>query len=558
MVDTATNVPEEFVFVSTEVAFPDEIKIQLEEYVGRIEMLEETMNEKGLFSLLEVLQHRIDMLKGQIKDVHIFHISLKEAGDMVVENTKTLLHLGNDIDIPGFNEVLDALYKAEVDFFKFVADAQAVTDTRWNEAIFELEEPIDICTTKQAIKNLLLPRNPRFCCKMTENRHGVLHWVETEVNVDDHVIVPEFPPGHTEYDEFVKDYISNIHLTPLPKCKPLWAFHFLNYSTSKARATLVINMHHSLGDGTSLMSLLLCCVTRADNPNLPVTFPSFKSPSHKTIPYYSWVSTEFMYYMFQRLFMPVLVLWYTVSDLISSFLRIVLMEDSKLHFRGPPGVEMLPKTVNDVVMGVIFCGFQRYLETTLSQGERETSGVRKEMARSRVTGILFMNTRALSGLNDIKYMLKLNSRAPWGNRIGMLQIPMPVANAESPLDFVRRAKQIIDRKKMSLEVFLTRRLLSYLGRRASARGMYNTLANTTLALSNMIGPTDKIAINQIPVKSISFSVSGIPQTLLLTVVSYMGSVRLEVIGTKGYVNSATLAKCFTECFEEMKEATKGS
>ncbi|XP_057832443.2 wax ester synthase/diacylglycerol acyltransferase 11 [Cryptomeria japonica] len=403
-----------------------------------------------------------------------------------------------------------------------------------------------------------------------------MHWVETEVNVDEHVIIPEFPPGQTEYDEFVKDYIGNIHLTPLPKCRPLWAFHFINYNTSKARATMVINMHHSLGDGTSLMSLLLCCVTRVDDPNLPVTFPSFTSPPHKTIPYYSWVSTEFIYYMFQRIFVPLLVLWYTVSDLITNFLRIILMEDSKLPFRGPPGVEMLPKvmssvtflmedvkkiknsvggTVNDVVMGVIFYGFQRYLEISVSHGEM--LGVTKEMAKSRVTGIVCMNTRELSGLKDIKDMLKFNSRAPWGNHFGMLQIPMPVANAESPLDFVRRAKQIIDRKKMSLEVFLTRRILCSIGRRASASGIYNTLANTTLALSNMIGPTEKIALNQIPVKSISFSVSGIPQTLLLTVVSYMGSVRLEVIGTKGYVNSDTLAKCFTECFEEMKEATKG-
>ncbi|XP_059068925.1 wax ester synthase/diacylglycerol acyltransferase 11-like [Cryptomeria japonica] len=405
------------------------------------------------------------------------------------------------------------------------------------QSIFELEERIDVCSAKQAIKNLLLPRNPRFCSMMTENRHGAMHWVETEVNVDDHVIIPEFPPGQTEYDEFVKDCI---------------------------------------GDGTSLMSLLLCCVTRVDDPNLPVSFPSVKSPPHKTIPYYSWVSTEFMYYMFQRLIVPLLVLWYTVSDLISNFLRVILMDDSKLPFRGPPGVEMLPKgissvtflmedvkkiknsigaTVNDVVMGVIFYGFQRYLENSLSHGE--TSGVTKGMAKSRVTRIVFMNTRVLSGLKDIKDMLKLNSRAPWGNRIGMLYIPMPLATAESPLDYVRRAKQIIDRKKMSLEVFLSRRILCCIGRRASASGIYNTLAKKTLALSNMIGPTEKIALNQNPVKSISFSVSGIPQTLLLTVVSYMGTVRLEVIGTKGYVNSDILAKCFTECFEEMKEATKG-
>ncbi|GLJ31031.1 hypothetical protein SUGI_0620820 [Cryptomeria japonica] len=169
---------------------------------------------------------------------------------------------------------------------------------------------------------------------MSEDRHGVLRWVKTEVNVDDHVIVPEFPPGQTEYDEFV-------------------------------------NLE--------------------DDPNLPLNFPSSKSVPHKTTsPYYSWVSAKYMYYMLQRLVVLVLVLRYTLSDLIGSFLRMTWMDDSKLPIRGPPGVEMLPKvmthdifpmeditkikksiggTVNDVIMGVIFYGFQRYLETTHSHCE---------------------------------------------------------------------------------------------------------------------------------------------------------------------------------------------
>ncbi|GLJ31036.1 hypothetical protein SUGI_0620900 [Cryptomeria japonica] len=435
------------------------------------------------------------------------------------------------------------------------------------QAIFEMEQPIDVLSAKKAINDILLPCNPRFCCIMSEDRHGTPQWVQTEVNVDDHVIVPEFPPGQTEYDEFVNDYICNIHLTPLPKNRPLWEFHFLNYNTSKARATLIINMHHSLGDGTSLMSLVFCCVTRADDPNLPLTFPSSKSVPHKASPpYYSLSSAKFMYYMLQRLFVLVLVLWYTVSDVIGSLLRINWVDDSKLAIRGPPGVEMLPKvmthlifpmedvrkiknsiggTVNDVIMGVIFCGFQRYLQITHSRGGNE---------KVRVTGIVPMNTRVLSGLKDIKDMIKPKSGAPWGNRFGLLHIPMRTANTESPLDSVRRARKVLDRKKMSLEVFITSRLLRYLGRQASAICMYNTLANSTLTVSNLIGPMEKIAMNQIPVKNMFFSISGLPQTLLLTVVSYMGSVRLEVIGVKGYVNCDSLAKCFGDCFEEMKDA----
>ncbi|XP_059065598.1 wax ester synthase/diacylglycerol acyltransferase 11-like [Cryptomeria japonica] len=345
------------------------------------------------------------------------------------------------------------------------------------QVIFELEQPIDVFGMKKAIQDILLPSNPRFCCTMSEDSLGVLRWVKTEVNVDDHVIVPKFPPGQTEYDEFVNDYICKIHLTPLPKNRPLWQFHFLNNNTSKARATMIINIHHSLGDGISLMSLVCCCLTRAEDPSLPLTFPSSKSLPHK--PYSSRFSVKFMYYMLQRLFVLVLVLWYTVSDFISSLLRMMCMNDSKIPIRGPPGVEMLPKvmthvtfpiedirkiktsiggTVNDVIMGVIFYGFQRYLQITHSHG-----GNSKEMKKSRVTGLVAINTRVLS-LKDIKEMMKSESEAPWGNRFGLLHIPMPTGNAESPLDFVRKAKKILDRKKMSHEVSLTTRLIGYLGR----------------------------------------------------------------------------------------------
>ncbi|GLJ06336.1 hypothetical protein SUGI_0036670 [Cryptomeria japonica] len=74
------------------------------------------------------------------------------------------------------------------------------------QVIFELEQPIDVLGMKKTIQDILLLSNPRFCYN---------------VNVDDHVIVPQFPPGQTEYDEFVNDNICKIHLTPLPKNRSL-------------------------------------------------------------------------------------------------------------------------------------------------------------------------------------------------------------------------------------------------------------------------------------------------------------------------------------------------
>jgi hypothetical protein len=34
----------------------------------------------------------------------------------------------------------------------------------------------------------------------------------------------------------------------------------------------------------------------------------------------------------------------------------------------------------------------------------------------------------------------------------------------------------------------------------------------------------------------------------------MGSLRVQVIAAKGYVDAGLLSKCFVHCFQEMKEA----
>ena len=44
-----------------------------------------------------------------------------------------------------------------------------------------------------------------------------------------------------------------------------------------------------------------------------------------------------------------------------------------------------------------------------------------------------------------------------------------------------------------------------------SRYLYNNIAHTTMAMSNVIGPMEKIAMDGNPIKSFSFFVSGAPQ-----------------------------------------------
>ena len=135
-----------------------------------------------------------------------------------------------------------------------------------------------------------------------------------------------------------------MHLRQLPPSRPRWEFHFLNYNTSTASATMIMNLHHSLGDGPSLMSLLLSSSTKADNPTLPTSECTqiLQPESHKS--QIHWFTLHKL--VWQRLLTVALIMWWTLLDLISSLLRLNWMDDSNLPIRGPPGVEWRPKVMS--------------------------------------------------------------------------------------------------------------------------------------------------------------------------------------------------------------------
>lgn len=52
-------------------------------------------------------------------------------------------------------------------------------------------------------------------------------------------------------------------------------------------------------------------------------------------------------------------------------------------------------------------------------------------------------------------MMAKKSKTRWGNWIGYIVLPFSIAHQEDPLEYVRRAKATIDRKKLSLEAIFT-------------------------------------------------------------------------------------------------------
>ncbi|GMJ03344.1 hypothetical protein like AT3G49190 [Hibiscus trionum] len=439
-------------------------------------------------------------------------------------------------------------------------------------AVLDFEIPLHDLPAFTLLKDVFLPINPRFSSVMANDENGVKHWRKVEVKLEDHVNIPIFPPGLSPetYDNHLTDYLSAIAMEQLPQNRPLWNVHIIKYPTSHAAGNVIFKLHHSLGDGYSLMGALLSCLQRADNPSVPLTFPSRGSAPNPSVT----VNSD---NIFSKIANGLGLAFNTVSDFGWSLLKSTYVEDDKSLIRsGDPGVEFKPVvistltfsldhikqiktklgvTINDVTTGMIFLGTRLYMQGKV--------GGSSKLNNEQTTALVLLNTRDVREYKSVKEMLKPGAEKTWGNQFAFLHVPLPeLSSVEScnPLEFVRKAHKLIQRKRNSGAVFLTGSLLEclrkYTGPEATAKYIHNTLKNTTMGISNMIGPVERMALANHPVKSLYFMVVGPPQSLVTTMVSYMGKLRVAIGTQKDHIDHHMLKSSIEEAFRMILEATK--
>ncbi|CAO2146468.1 unnamed protein product [Urochloa humidicola] len=120
-----------------------------------------------------------------------------------------------------------------------------------------LATPVDAEQARAGLE-VTLARHPRFCSIQVMDGGDSARWAQTTVNLDNHIIIPDFDP-----DKVLEDYVFSLSTLPMDKSRPLWELHLLNFPTTEAVSAAVFRLSHGLGDGTSLNSLLLAC-TRAE------------------------------------------------------------------------------------------------------------------------------------------------------------------------------------------------------------------------------------------------------------------------------------------------------
>ncbi|KAK8345590.1 hypothetical protein V6Z11_A07G159800 [Gossypium hirsutum] len=329
--------------------------------------------------------------------------------------------------------------------------------------------------------------------------HTSLRHPRFSMDLEKHVIVPKLDPNIYSPENFFEDYIYNLSKTSIDKSQPLWDLHLLNLRTSESEAIGVFRVQNSLGDGTSLMSLLLACTSQMNDPLALPTVP-IKKQEKKNDHIWFWRTTSMFWSSF-RVFLNTMV---DVFMLIATALTVSL-DDIKLVKNA------MNTIINDVALGITQAGLSRYINKIYGGNNKDEGAIEMDNLPKKIhlRSTLLINIRPSAGIQPLADMMEKDAKAKWGNWIGYVLLPFTIAIRDDPLDYVRDAKATIDRKKRSLEAIFTFFSSKLFGVKTATALSHRILSRTTVCSSNLVGPLEEIGFYGHPMAFLAPSSSGL-------------------------------------------------
>lgn len=407
-------------------------------------------------------------------------------------------------------------------------------------AVMVFEEPLDPDRLKSTIEvRLLGTRRFRQRLRWSRLGRGRAYWEDDprfDINYHfQHATLS--PPGD---QAALQEIISLLTSTPLDLSRPPWQVHLIkNYAECCA---LVIRVHHAIGDGVSLMHMVLSLTD--SEPGAP--WPTFQPKA----------SRQHSGHRLTSLLRP-------ARQALGSLVREgpeLLAHPSRLRDAGYVGREAAadlgrflllkpdPKTVLRGELGVNkraawSAGIPLEEVKTIQQA---LGGTVNDVLMAVVTGALrhYMKDRGepVDGIS-IRVTVPVNVRPPdrepeLGNQVGAVFVPLPVGIA----DPVCRLGEVVRRmngRKDSYEAPMFYLALNVLGQ-APGR-IANTLINTfstraSAVLTNVKGPQEQLYLAGVPLKAL---LPWAPTTghmgVAISILSYAGHIRLGVLTDEGLV-----------------------
>eukprot|EP00850_Spirogloea_muscicola_P004722 SM000020S06072 [mRNA] locus=s20:940673:943199:+ [translate_table: standard] len=454
--------------------------------------------------------------------------------------------------------------------------------------ILRFRDPVDLPAFRATLTATLL-NHKRFSSIMRDGGWWWRpSWERVDVDVEAHVraaSLPSPPLGEDPVEAFAAALATS---PPFDRSRPLWEALVVDPGRGGAA---VFRIHHSLGDGVSLMSLLLACTRRAAPPHGLPTIPG--RPGSVAAADAGSVGKEAVAEgrgkkggggVLALLWWLLAVMANTVTHVTAFTTMVLAVRDSKTIFKASPGSESGPRrlatsadipledvalvrrcidgTINDVLLAMVVGGMRLYMERRAAKeaaasgsGKAGTLVPRKPLVR----GLALANLRPAPGLQELQAMLVGKSQAAWGNRLGYVMLALPLQPFDDPMERARRIKRMCDGKKRSLEAaasfFNGRMVLSLFGTKAAASLTYRAVAQTSVLLSNVVGPAEEVMLSGNPITAITPTVAGMASSLVMHLQSYQGSAKVVALAAEAYVpDPAVLCRCCEEAFAEMKAA----
>ncbi|XBI61135.1 hypothetical protein VPH35_041971 [Triticum aestivum] len=407
--------------------------------------------------------------------------------------------------------------------------------------------PVNLPVFRAGIETELLTRFPRFRSiqVMDGSKDGKPRWPRAflaalVVNVDDHVIVPRLDLASVDSDpeKAVEDYVASPSLLPMDRRRPLWEFHFLDFPTSEAASTTVLRLHHSIGDGMSIIILLMASSRSTADP---ARQPAMPPPPKRTGAIYQrcpqpprLLSGDCLAWLWSYFVLA----WHTLVDIVLLAATVLFLRDPGTMFTLVPDsgqsrgrkrlvhqslrlddVKLIKTvmncTMNDVLVGVTSAALSRYYF-------RKSCNINTK--RICLRSILPVNTRPVSSRQT--YVTKVET----GNQISNIICPFYIALHNDPLEYVRTTKRSMHRKKSSLEVMFAQMtvdfLVKYFGPKTGAFIFRCFVTRTTAVLSNVVGPAKHITLCGHPIAFMAISVYGLPQALTMHYLNYGNTIKV--------------------------------
>ncbi|MFX9847887.1 hypothetical protein ABTP16_18730, partial [Acinetobacter baumannii] len=135
------------------------------------------------------------------------------------------------------------------------------------------------------------------------------------------------------------------------------------------------------------------------------------------------------------------VILYTIVYVLEFALRGLWKRDRRTVLSGGDGVELWPRrlatarfrledmkivkgavadaTINDVLFGIISSGFSKYLD--IKSAEDKPHALPEGL---QLTGLAMVNLRPQPGLQDLSKLINSKTGTNWGNKFGMLLLPV--------------------------------------------------------------------------------------------------------------------------------------